>query len=191
MIMQVGLFFGSFNPVHIGHLIIANHFLEFSETEEVWFVVSPHNPLKEEDSLLDASLRLEMVEAAVSANEKLSACDAEFSLPTPSYSINTLQHLKKKHPWHDFVILMGSDTFNDIRKWKDYKTLLTNYPVYVYERRDHPVRNPPNEARVTYFDFPFLDISATYIRKLMADKKSVQFMVPEKALKLMEKKSKR
>lgn len=189
--MKVGLFFGSFNPIHIGHLIIAHHFLELSDIEEVWFVVSPLNPLKDADSLLDAKLRLEMVEAAVSVNEKLSACDVEFNMPTPSYSIDTMQLLKKKHPWDDFVIIMGSDTFNDIRKWKDYKKLLTDYPVYLYERRDNPVRNTPNEARLSHFDFPFLDISGTYIREMIKNKKSVQFMVPEKALKILEKKLKR
>jgi len=189
--MQVGLFFGSFNPIHIGHLIIANHFLEFSEVEEVWFVVSPHNPLKEEDSLLNAELRLEMVEAAVSVNNKMVSCDLEFNLPKPSYSINTLHLLKSKHPWHEFVIIMGSDTFNDIKKWKDYKSILNNYPVYLYERRDHAVRNTPNEARLTHFDFPLLDISATYIRELIKNKKSVQFLVPEKALKILDKKLKK
>jgi nicotinate-nucleotide adenylyltransferase len=128
-----------------------------------------------------------MVEASVSVNDKLVACDIEFNLPKPSYSIHTLQHLKSKHPWHEFVIIMGSDSFGNIRKWKDYKSILTNYPIYLYERRDYPVRNVPNEAILRHFDFPLLDISATYIRELIKNKKSVQFMVPEKALKVMDK----
>lgn len=186
--MKVGLFFGSFNPIHIGHLIIANHFIEFSDVEEVWFVVSPHNPLKQETTLLDADLRFEMVEAAVSVNDKLAACDVEFNMPKPSYSVSTLHYLKKKHPWHEFVIIMGSDTFNDIKKWRDYKSILTDYPVYLYERRDHPVHNTPHEARLAHFNFPLLDISSTYIRELIKNKKSVQFLVPEKALQILEKK---
>lgn len=189
--MKVGLFFGSFNPIHIGHLIIANHFAEFSDVDEVWFVVSPHNPLKEEDTLLDADLRFKMVEASLSVNDKLIACDVEFSLPRPSYSVNTLQYLKSKHPWYDFIIIMGTDTFNDIKRWKDYKSILTNYPIYLYERRDHPVRNAPNEARLAHFKFPLLDISATYIRELIKNKKSVQFLVSEKALKILDKKLKK
>jgi len=183
--MKVGLFFGSFNPVHVGHLIIANHFLEFSELQEVWFVVSPHNPLKEEKSLLHEDLRLKMVKAAVSGNGKLSACDVEFDLPRPSYTINTLNYLKSKHPWYDFYIIMGSDSFNGIKKWKDYKSILSNFPVYIYKRREFPVQSIIKYATTHSFDFPFLDISATYIRDLIKNKKSVQFLVPEKPFKIL------
>ena len=184
--MKVGLFFGSFNPIHAGHLIVANHFLEFTELEEIWFVVSPRNPLKEEKSLLNESVRLQMVKAALSVNSRLNACDAEFDMPRPSYSINTLLFLKSKYPWYDFYIIMGSDSFNGIKKWKDYKSILKLCPVYIYKRKEFPIRNIPKEADAHFFNFPFLDISATYIRQLIKDKKSVQFLVPEKALKILD-----
>src|ERR1051325_2345965 len=155
--MKVGLFFGSFNPIHVGHLIIANHFLEFSELDEVWFVVSPQNPLKQEDSLLNSELRLKMVKAAVSANKRMRVCDVEFKLERPSYTINTLAHLQSKYRWHDFFIIMGSDSFAHIHEWKDYDAILSAYPLYIYQRRNFPVDNPAAYDKVTVFDFPFLD----------------------------------
>ena len=186
--MKVGLFFGSFNPIHVGHLIIANHFLEFTEIEKVWFIVSPQNPLKKEKSLLNQDLRLKMVKACLVANKKLSACDVEYHLPKPSYTINTLKHLKSKYPWYSFIIIMGADSFDNIRKWKDYKSILSMCPVYIYNRLGFSTLNIPKQANVSFFDFPFLDISATYIRDLMRRKKSVQFMVPDQALKVLLKK---
>ena len=184
--MKIGLFFGSFNPVHIGHLIIANHFLEFTELEQIWFVVSPQNPLKSEDSLVNADIRLKMVKVAIAVNKRFRVCDAEFSLSQPSYTINTLRHLKSEHPWYDFFIIMGSDSFAGIRKWKDYKSILSSYPIYIYQRRDFPVKDIALLDKVTVFDFPYIDISATYIRKLLEEGKSVQFLVPEKILAFLK-----
>jgi len=185
--MKVGLYFGSFNPVHIGHLLIANHFVEFTDSEEVWFVVSPQNPLKKKDSLLDANLRLKMVEAAVAPCERLKASDIEFNLPQPSYTIDTLKFLKKKYPWYDLVVIMGSDTLEGIVEWKEYYDILSGFKLYVYMRRDFPAKTYKKEKNVTFFEFPYLDISATYVRDLLKKGKSVQFLVPDKVLKLLAK----
>lgn len=182
--MKVGLFLGSFNPIHTGHLIIANHFVEFTGLKQVWFVVSPKNPLKNSRVLLDAELRLRMVKAAIAANKHFKVCDAEFHLPKPSYTIDTLRHLKTEYPQHTFIIIMGSDSYADIIHWKDYKTILSAYPIYIYKRRDYPVRNPLL-GKAREFNFPFIDISATYIRRLIKKGKSVQFLVPEKALAIL------
>ncbi len=184
--MNIGLLFGSFNPVHIGHLIIANHFVEFTDVEEVWFVVSPHNPLKDKKSLLDATTRLKMVDAAVSGNPRFKVCDVEFNLSEPSYTINTLQYLKKKYLWQDFIIIMGSDSFAGITKWRDYKSILSTYPAYIYKRHDFPIKNTATFDKVSIFDFPFIDISSTYVRELMKKGNSIQYLVPDKSLKILK-----
>ncbi len=185
--MKVGLFFGSFNPIHIGHLIVANHFLEFSDLEEIWFVVSPQNPLKKDQSLLDANFRLKMVKAALNSNEKFKCCEVEFNLPTPSYTINTLTYLRKKYPWLDFTLIMGSDSIELFDEWMDYKDILTSFPIYVYPRREHPAKNWKTKKNVTFYDFPYLDISATYIRECLRQKKSVQYMVPDRVFAVLQK----
>lgn len=186
--MKIGLFFGSFNPVHIGHLIVANHFVEFSDIEMVWFVVSPQNPLKEKNSLLNPQSRLRMVSAAIRDNPRFKVCDAEFDLPKPSYTIDTLRFLKKKYLSLDFTVLMGSDAYTSLPEWKEYYSILSDFPIYVYPRRDFPLKmkGASKEKNVTLFDFPYLDISATYIRRLMSQGKSLQYLVPEKALKILE-----
>lgn len=183
--MKTGLFFGSFNPIHVGHLIIANHFLEFTDLDTIWFIVSPHNPLKDKNSLLPADTRLKMVRAAIKDNKRFEASDVEFYLPQPSYTIDTLRFLRKKYPWMDFVLLMGSDSYASLADWKEYYNIIADYPIYIYQRRDLPVKkkSTEKEKNIHLFEFPYLDISATYIRGLMEQGKSVRYLVPDKALK--------
>lgn len=187
--MKVGLYFGSFNPIHIGHLIIAHHFIEFTEVEKVWFVVSPQNPLKEKSALIDADKRLKMVEAAIKDNDHFEVSEVEFSLPQPSYTIDTMRFLKKKYPWMDFIILMGSDSYANIKEWKEYYNLIAENTIYIYQRRDKPItlRGTAKEKNILLFDFPYLDISATYVRSLMEKGKSLKYLVPEKSLKILYK----
>ena len=185
--MNTGLFFGSFNPVHIGHLIIANHFIEFTDLEEVWFVVSPHNPLKEKNSLLDAELRLKMVQAAASYNKRFKASAAEFHLPQPSYTSNTLRFFLKKNPKRNFYILMGSDALEGIEHWKNFEFILNEFEILIYERRNFEAKKFRRKKNVHFFEFPFFDISATYLRKLFQDNKSLQFLMPEKSLGILKK----
>lgn len=183
--MKAGLFFGSFNPIHIGHLLVASHFVELSDIEEVWFVVSPQNPLKEKKSLIDANTRLKMVEVAIKDNKSFQLSDIEFSLPKPSYTVNTLKHLKNKYPWLDFVLLMGSDTYAKISDWKDASTIVSENPIYIYKRRGSEIKLKKTDKNVRVFDFPYIDVSASYIRELMEKGKSVKYLVPEKALKIL------
>ena len=178
--MNIGLYFGSFNPIHHGHLIIANFIVQNTDLQQVWFVVSPHNPLKKSSSLLNEYHRLYLVQVSVEDEPALKASDIEFKLPKPSYTIDTLTYLTEKFPTHQFSVIMGSDSFQNLAEWKNYKQLLSNYPVFVYERpsfNDHPVYE---NANVTFLQAPLLEISSTYVRKLVRDGRSIRFLVPEK-----------
>ena len=175
--MKVGLFFGTFNPIHVGHLIIANYFAEFTDLDKIWFVVSPHNPLKDKSDLLNQYDRLHLVKLAIEDDTRFRASDVEFNLPQPSYTIDTLTYLKEKHPEHEFVLLMGSDNIVSIHKWKNYEVLLDNYQVYVYKRVN---ANPEAiNKNVKIFDVPLLNLSASFIRQCIRDKKSVRYLLPE------------
>ncbi|MGB2117160.1 MAG: nicotinate (nicotinamide) nucleotide adenylyltransferase, partial [Flavobacteriaceae bacterium] len=132
--MTIGLYFGTFNPIHVGHLIIANHIVEHTNLDKIWFVVTPHNPLKNKKTLLDNYQRLEMVHMATSPYDKLDVSNIEFGLPQPNYTINTLEHIKEKHPNHSFALIMGEDNLKSLHKWKNYELLLKNYEIYVYPR---------------------------------------------------------
>lgn len=181
--MYIGLFFGSFNPIHVGHLIIAQYLLNETELEQVWMVVSPHNPLKEKSTLARDYDRLHLVQLATEDNPKIKASNIEFSLPKPSYTIDTLAHLSEKHPEHKYAIIMGGDNLISLPKWKNYHILIRDYPIFVYKRPKHDTDNIqyPN-SRITILDAPLLDISSTKIRELIRQGKSVQYMVPEKVL---------
>ncbi len=178
--MTIGLFFGSFNPIHTGHLIIANYFAENTDLDQVWFIVSPQNPFKEKTSLLDEKHRLYMVNLAIEDNYKLQASNIEFHLPQPSYTINTLAYLKEKYPGHRFVLIVGSDNLPSFNKWKNYMQILENYSVYVYKREEHVIVPPELQGDIQLFDLPLLEISSTYIRKCIKEGKSVRYLVPEK-----------
>jgi nicotinate-nucleotide adenylyltransferase len=175
-----GLYFGSFNPVHIGHLIIANHILEWTELNEVWFVISPQNPLKQKKTLLDDHHRLALVNAAIEDNPKFRASNIEFGLPQPSYTINTLTVLSEKYPNRNFALVMGADNLQTIHKWKNYELILKDYRIFVYPRQDADggfYRNHPN---VTWADAPLMQISSTSIREAIRSGKSVKYLLPEK-----------
>ncbi len=179
--MKIGLFFGSFNPIHIGHLIIANHVLSHSNLDRIWFVVSPHNPLKESSSLLNENHRLHLVRLAVEKESKFKASNIEFSLPRPSYTIDTITHLTEKFPQHEFSIIMGSDSFFNIKKWKNYKEILKQCRIIIYNR---PNFEPDLtlSKNVDIVNAPLLDISSTYIRKLIKEKKSIRYLVIDEVM---------
>jgi nicotinate-nucleotide adenylyltransferase len=176
--MKIGLYFGSFNPVHIAHLIIANHILNETDIEKVWFVVSPQNPFKSESNLLNEYHRLHLVRLATEDDNRVKASDIEFGLPKPSYTTNTLAYLAEKHPEHQFGIIMGSDSFQNLHKWKNYQVIVKNYPVYVYLRQGFAIENHAG-ANLHILDAPLLQLSATAIRKYIKEGKSVRYMVPE------------
>jgi nicotinate-nucleotide adenylyltransferase len=160
--MQIGLYFGSFNPIHHGHLIIANFILGHSELDQIWFVVSPQNPLKPSGTLLNEYHRLHLVRLAVEGENNLRASDIEFKLPRPSYTADTLAYLVEKYPDHQFALVMGSDSFENLPKWKNYSYILKNYPIYVYRRPGHTaIPDYPAAKRVVVLDAPLLPISAT------------------------------
>jgi nicotinate-nucleotide adenylyltransferase len=176
--MHIGLYFGSFNPVHIGHLIIANHIVEHSEIDKVWFVVSPHNPLKDANSLLNEYNRLHLVELAIKDNPKFRASNVEFRLPKPSFTIDTLTYLTEKFPLEQFSIIIGSDSWQNIHRWKNYEQLISKYAFIIYNRPGFEVKEK-HGANITIMDAPLLDISSTYIRKQIKEGRSVRYMLPE------------
>jgi len=180
--MHIGLFFGSFNPVHVGHMVLANYMASFTDLEQVWFVVSPHNPLKEKSSLLNQNQRLHMVNLAIGDTNKLKSSNIEFGLTQPSYTINTLAHLKEKYPKHEFSLIMGEDNLQSFTKWKNYEEILKNHKLYVYPRPNSGVpidigmKTHPN---VIMTEAPLMEVSSTMIRQAIKDKKNVSFFLPQ------------
>ncbi|HEX4957552.1 MAG TPA: nicotinate (nicotinamide) nucleotide adenylyltransferase [Lacibacter sp.] len=176
--MNIGLYFGSFNPIHNGHLIIAQHMLNETDLEKIWFVISPQNPFKQQKALLNEYDRLHLVNLAIQGSSELKALDIEFKLPRPSYTITTLTYLTEKYPHHSFSIIMGSDSYQNIDEWKNAEILKKNYSIYVYERPGFPV-TPSLNSNVVLKKAPLLQISATHIRELIQQKKSIRFLVPD------------
>jgi nicotinate-nucleotide adenylyltransferase len=183
--MKIGLYFGSFNPVHTGHLIIANHFLNFTDLKKIWFIVSPQNPFKESGTLLNEYSRLHLLRLAIEEDNRMKVLDIEFNLPRPSYTATTLIHLEEKYPGSKFGIIMGSDSFQNLNKWKNYETIVKNYPIYVYLRDGFELKNNIN-AKLIIVNSPMLQISATEIRRMIKEKKSIRYMVPEKVREEIE-----
>lgn len=178
--MNIGLFFGSYNPVHTGHLIIANFCVEMSQLNEVWFVVSPQNPFKTKESLLNEYDRLHLVELATEDNDHLRPSNIEFSLQKPSYTIDTLTYLKDKFPTHQFSLIMGSDNLATFHKWKNYERILQYYRIVVYQREGHPGGELANHQSVTMLNLPLINISASFIRNCIKKNVSVRYILPEK-----------
>ena len=178
--MKIGLLFGSFNPIHVGHMVVANYMAEFTDLKQVWLVVSPHNPLKAKDSLADSRKRLATVKKAVGNNPKIKVSNVEFSLPQPSYTVHALEVVTKRYPQHKFVLIIGADILNSFHKWKDYKQILSRFKIYVYprfstlKRVEAQLKNHPS---IRLINAPQIDISSTFIREQMKKGKDVRYFI--------------
>ncbi|WP_299312880.1 nicotinate (nicotinamide) nucleotide adenylyltransferase [uncultured Aquimarina sp.] len=178
---KIGLYFGTFNPIHIGHLAIANHMAEYSDLDEIWMVVTPHNPFKKKSSLLDNMHRLEMVYRATESYPKLKPSDIEFKLPQPNYTVNTLVYLQEKQPDYQFNLIMGEDNLKSFHKWKNYEAILENHHIYVYPRvsegvTEHQFKNHP---KIHSVNAPIMEISSTFIRKAIPEDKNIKPLLPK------------
>ncbi|MCL2167682.1 MAG: nicotinate (nicotinamide) nucleotide adenylyltransferase [Lentimicrobiaceae bacterium] len=185
--MKIGLFFGSFNPVHNGHLFIAHFLKQKRFFNEIWLVVSPNNPFKNKEELAPQNHRLNMVKLAIKDYPYLIACDAEFSLPIPSYTINTLNYLEKQHPNNKFSLILGADNIKNFHQWKDYEEILKRFTIYVYPRSNDSLENLPQHPHIIYIDAPLLPISATEIRSLWFQKKTLTEYLPDSVVKYIKK----
>ncbi|MFD1314924.1 nicotinate (nicotinamide) nucleotide adenylyltransferase [Namhaeicola litoreus] len=186
--MKIGLFFGTFNPIHMGHMIIGNYMAEYSDLDEVWFVVTPHNPLKKKNSLLADLHRYRMVEEATEDFSKLKPSNIEFGLPQPNYTVNTLAYLQEKYPEEEFCLIMGEDNLQSLHKWKNFEVLLENYSLYVYPRMfSEKQANFVNyKGKYKLIDAPIVEISSTFIRKAIKQKKDIRPMLPERVWKYID-----
>lgn len=184
--MKIGLYFGSFNPVHVGHLIIADFVVNNADLQQVWMIVSPQNPLKKSSSLLNEYDRLNLVNIAIEGNEKLKASDIEFKLPKPSYTVDTLIYLKEKYPGHEFVVIIGSDSYLNIHKWKNFEILQKDYRFIIFERPAFPVDKKTLPQKWKILQAPLLEISSTYIRTQIKAGKSIKYLVTEPVRKEIE-----
>ena len=176
--MRVGLYFGSFNPIHIGHCIIASHLANNTELEQVWFVVSPQNPFKPSNSLLNEYHRLHLVRLALGDDSRLVVSDIEFKLPKPSYTIDTMTYLTEKYPGYEFSIILGADSFQNLPKWKNGPVIIDKYHLYVYPRPGTSIESITS-ANIHLVDAPLLEISSTHIRNDIKKRKSIRFLVPD------------
>ncbi|NET30876.1 MAG: nicotinate-nucleotide adenylyltransferase [Cyanothece sp. SIO1E1] len=184
---KVGLFFGSFNPVHVGHMIIANYMATQTDLKQVWMVVSPQNPLKAKASLASDYDRLHLVQLAIGDNPNLLASNIEFKLPQPSYTIDTLTYLKEKFPERTFALIMGGDNLATLHKWKNYELILRDYEIYVYQRPNYTLGDLSEHPKVKIFEAPQMHISASYIRNCIKDGHSIEYLVPDAVFESLEK----
>lgn len=185
---NIGLLFGTFNPIHNGHLGVARYFVEKTDLEEVWFVISPHNPFKNKAEILDNTHRLKMVKLAVQNHPNLKSCDVEFELPTPSYTFNTLCHLRLQYPSEKFVLLLGEDNLSHFKKWKDYSAILKNHPLYVYPRKEaDPIpKELQHHPKIHFFKAPEIIFSSTEIRKMILKEQEVKLMLTQDTLNYIQ-----
>ncbi len=181
--MKIGLYFGSFNPIHIGHMILANHMVENTDINEIWMVVTPHNPHKNKKTLLDNHHRYEMVFRATTGYDKLKPSNIEFSLPQPNYTVHTLIHLQEKYPLKEFCLIMGEDNLKTFHKWKNYEVILQNHHIYVYPRITSETIDSQfiNHPKITVVQAPVVEISSTHIRTQIKEGKNIQPLVPATA----------
>ncbi len=184
---KIGLYFGSFNPIHNGHLILAEQILENSDLEMIWFVVSPQNPFKERNTLLDNRARFFLVQKAIEDNDKFRASDIEFSLSIPSYTIDTLTYLQEKFPDKEFTIIMGEDNLKNFHKWKNYQAILDYYRVFVYPRPNCEESEFLKLKNVIKINAPMIEISSSLIRSNIKEKKSIKYLLPENVRQEIEK----
>lgn len=182
---KIGLFFGSFNPIHNGHLMIANYIVEYTDLDSVWFVVSPQNPFKDKKSLLEDHHRRDMLEMAVNDDSRFEVCDIEFYMPKPSYTIDTLVRLSERYPNTDFYLICGMDNLTNFKKWKNYQVILDNYHLLVYPRKGYNGDDLSSHKSIQVIDAPIIEISSTFIRKAISENKDVRYFMPEKSYKYM------
>ena len=179
---KIGLYFGTFNPIHVGHLIIANHMAEHADLDQIWMMVTPHNPHKEKNSLLDDRNRLHMVQLATEDFQKIKPSDFEFNLPQPNYTVNTLAHLQDKYPKYEFALIMGEDNLNNFHKWKNYEAILQNHELFVFPRLKSGLIDNQflNHPKIHKIDAPIMEISSTFIRENIKNGKNVEPLLPNK-----------
>ena len=187
--MRIGLFFGSFNPIHTGHLVIANYMANYTDLQAVWLVISPHNPLKNKSSLVNMYDRSEMARLATKDAERIKVSDVEFKLPQPSYTIDTLTHLQEKYPEHQFTLIMGADNLASLKKWKNYEVILRDYKIAVYPRPGYENSELASHPSVTITQTPVMEISSTFIRNAIKEGKSVQYFVPDEVIEFIDSKN--
>jgi len=185
--MKVGLYFGSFNPIHIGHLAIANYMLEYSDLDEIWLVISPQNPLKKKNSLLNEFDRYKMVELALEDTERIKPCDIEYRMPKPSYTIDTLTYLKERNPSYSFVLIAGTDNFKSFHKWKNYEEILDQYQLYIYPRPGSDLGDYKGHRSIKLINAPLMEISSSFIRDALKNNKDIPYFLPNKVYNYIEK----
>ena len=184
--MKVGLFFGSFNPVHVGHMIISNHMLNQTDLDQVWMVVTPHNPHKKRSSLAKDYDRLHLVRLAIGDHDRLKASDIEFGLPKPSYTIDTLTYITEKYPDNEFNLILGGDNLKGFHRWKNYQHILERHHLYVYKRPGYEGAAIENHHHVHLIEAPLLNISSSYLRKCIKEGKSIRYLTPDKVFEYLE-----
>ena len=186
--MKVGLYFGTFNPIHVGHLVIANHMAEYSDLDKIWMVITPHNPFKKKSSLLDNHHRYQMVQRALEEYPKIDVSTIEFNLPQPNYTFNTLTYLQEKYPDYQFCLIMGEDNLKSFHKWKNYEVILQNHEMYVYPRISEGTIETQfdNHAKIHKVAAPIMEISSTAIRNGIKEKKNVRPLLPAEVFEYLD-----